>query len=55
LPKGGDWNVLAARWTFSDGITADGTTITLPHKQLDGFVTITDGAGDTATTSVHLK
>jgi hypothetical protein len=55
VAKGGDGNVLAAHWTFSDGTTADGTTITLPDKPLDGFVTITDGAGNTATTSVHLN
>ncbi len=48
-------NVLAAHWTFTDGTTADGTTITMPHKHLDGSVTITDGAGNTATTSVHIN
>ena len=48
-------NVLAAHWTFADGTTADGTTITMPHKHLDGSVTITDGAGNTATTNVHVK
>jgi hypothetical protein len=55
LARGGEGNVMAAQWTFSDGTTADGTTITLPKKHLDGFVTITDGAGNTATTSVHLN
>jgi hypothetical protein len=53
--NGGDSKVLAAHWTFSDGTTADGTTITLPHKHLNGFVTITDGAGNTAKTSVHVN
>ncbi len=48
-------NVLAAHWTFTDGTIADGTTITMPHKHLDGSVTITDGAGNTATTSVHIN
>jgi hypothetical protein len=48
-------SVLAAHWTFADGTTADGPTITMPHKHLDGSVTITDGAGNTATTSVHIN
>ena len=48
-------NVLAAHWTFADGTTADGTTITKPHKHLNGSVTITDGAGNTATTDVHIN
>jgi len=52
---GGQGSVVAARWTFSDGTTADGTTITLPHKHLDRSVTITDGAGNTATTAVHIR
>jgi hypothetical protein len=51
---GGHFDVLAAHWTFSNGTTADGTTVTLPHKHLDGSVTITDGAGNTATTRVHI-
>ncbi len=55
VAEGGAGNVVAAQWTFSDGTTADGPTITLPHKHLDGSVTITDGAGNTATTSVHLN
>ncbi len=48
-------NVMAAHWSFSDGTTADGTSITMPHKHLDGSVTITDGAGNTATAVVHIK
>ena len=52
---GGEGSVVAAHWTFSDGTTADGTTITLPHKHLDGSVTITDGAGNTATAGVHIS
>ena len=52
---GGHFDVLAAHWTFSNGTTADGTTITVPHKHLDGSVTITDGAGNTATAAVHIS
>ena len=52
---GGHFDVLAAHWTFSNGTTADGTTVTLPHKHLDGSVTITDGAGNTTTTAVHIS
>jgi hypothetical protein len=52
---GGAGTVVAAHWTFSDGTTLDGTTITMPHKHLDGSVTITDAAGDTATTTVHIN
>ncbi len=51
--EGGDGNVLAAQWTFSNGKTAYGTTITA-NKHLEGVVTITDGAGNTATTSVDV-
>ncbi len=49
------WNVLDGHWTFADGTTADGTTVTLPQKHLGGSVTITDGAGKTATTGVHVS
>jgi PKD domain len=52
--QGGEGNVIAARWTFADGRTAEGTTITLPHKPQEGSVTITDGAGNAATTSVNV-
>jgi PKD domain len=52
---GGEGHVVAAHWTFSDGTTAEGTSITMPHKQLDGSVSITDGAGNTATTSLHIN
>jgi len=52
--QGGEGNVLAAQWTFSNGTTAYGTTITV-HKHLEGTVTITDGAGNTVTTSVHVN
>ncbi len=50
--QGGEGNVLAAQWTFSNGATAYGPTITV-HKHLEGTVTITDGAGNTATASVN--
>ncbi len=52
--QGGEGNGIAAQWTFSNGKTADGTTITLPHGGLDASVTITDGAGNTATATVHV-
>jgi len=52
---GGGGDVLSTHWTFADGTTADGTSITMPHKHMDGTVTITDGAGDTATTAVHIN
>ena len=52
---GGHFDVMAAHWTFSNGTIADGTTITVPHQHLDGSVTITDGAGNTATTGVHIS
>jgi hypothetical protein len=53
--SGGASNVMAAHWTFADGTTADGTTIAMPHKHMTGSVTITDGAGNTATTDVHIN
>ena len=53
---GGHFDVLAAHWTFADGTTADGTT---DHRSRTstwtGSVTITDGAGNTATTAVHIS
>ncbi len=52
---GGEGSVVAAHWTFSNGTTSDGTTITVPHKHLDGSVTITDGAGNSATTGVQIR
>ena len=54
VDEGGEGNVLEARWTFSNGKTAYGTTVTV-HKHLEGLVTITDGAGNTATTSVDVN
>ncbi len=52
--QGGEGNVLAAQWTLSHGKTAYGTTITLPKGNVDATVTVTDGAGNTATTTVHV-
>jgi PKD domain len=49
------WDVLAAHWTFSDGTTADGTTVTRPAGSGDATVTIVDGAGNTATTTVAIN
>ena len=51
--EGGEGNVLAAQWTLSNGKTVYGTTITT-NKHLEGVVTITDGAGNTATTGVDV-
>lgn len=53
--NGGAGNVVAAHWTFADGTIADGTTTTVSHKHADATVTITDGAGNTATTAVHIN
>ena len=55
VAEGGTGNVVAAQWTFSNGTTASGTTVTVHGKHLVGSVTITDGAGNTATTSVHIN
>jgi len=54
VAQGGEGNVIAAKWAFSDGRTEYGTTITLP-KHMEGVVTITDGADNTATASVPLN
>ncbi len=53
--QGGKGNALATRWTLPNGKTADGTTLTLPHGNVDVAVTITDGAGNTATSNVHVN
>jgi hypothetical protein len=47
--KGGAGTVLAAHWRFSDGATTTGTTISCSPKHPYGSVTITDGAGNSAT------
>ncbi len=52
---GGEGNVIAAHWVLGNGKTADGTTITLPRKPQNVSVTITDGAGNTATTGVSVS
>jgi hypothetical protein len=53
--QGGEGNAIAARWSFASGGTAYGTTITVPRRSQVVAVTITDGAGNTATTSVHIS
>jgi len=47
-------HVLAAHWTFADGTTAEGTTVTAPAGAGHASVTIVDGAGNTATVDVPL-
>jgi SAM-dependent methyltransferase len=49
------FDVVAAHWTFSDGTTADGPSISRPLGAVDGAVTIVDGAGNSATTAVHVS
>ena len=45
-------DIVAAHWVFSDGTTADGTTVTrLAGNPVQADVTITDGAGNTAQTT----
>jgi hypothetical protein len=46
------FDVVAAHWTFSDGTSADGTTVTRALGPVTATVTIVDGAGNTATTTV---
>jgi hypothetical protein len=54
-PIGGQrWDVIAAHWTFSDGTSADGTSVTAPAAATNASVTIVDGAGNTASTTVPL-
>jgi hypothetical protein len=54
-PLGGQrWNIVAAHWMFSDGTTADGTTVTAPAEATNASVTIVDGAGNTASTTVSV-
>ena len=48
------FDVLAAHWTFSDGSTADGSTVTAPSGASQATVSIVDGAGNTATTTVAI-
>jgi hypothetical protein len=49
------FDVLAAHWTFSDGSTADGNSVTPPAGATSTTVTIVDGAGNTATASVAIS
>ena len=46
------FDVVAAHWTFSDGTTADGPTVTRALGHVDATVTIVDGAGNTATATI---
>ena len=48
------FDVIAAHWTFPDGTTAEGTTVTAPAGADQASVAITDGAGNTATVTVPL-
>ena len=48
------FDVLAAHWAFSDGSSADGTTVTAPAAADHATVTIIDGAGNTATKTVSI-
>ena len=48
------FDVLAAHWTFSDGSTAEGTTVTAPAGADHASVAITDGAGNTASADVAI-
>ena len=47
-------DVLAAHWTFSDGPSTEGTTVTAPAGADHATVTIVDGAGNTATETVAI-
>ena len=47
---GGDGNVIAAHWRFSDGTQADGLRV-VHAAGATATVTVVDGAGDTATTT----
>ena len=54
-PVGGQrWDVVAAHWAFSNGASADGTSVTAPAGATNASVTIVDGAGNTASTTVPL-
>src|SRR5439155_109654 len=47
--RGGDGHAIAAHWTFADGSTADGLTLSVSSPAaLGGTVTVIDGAGDAA-------
>ncbi|TML07303.1 MAG: PKD domain-containing protein [Actinobacteria bacterium] len=48
------FDVLAAHWTFSDGASAAGTSVTVPSGADHATVTIVDGAGNTATATVAI-
>ena len=46
---GGSGTALAAHWTFDNGATADGLSVSLPAGATGGSVTVVDSAGNTAT------
>jgi PKD domain len=48
------FDVNAAHWTFSDGSSAEGTTVIAPGGADHATVTIVDGAGNTATKTVPI-
>jgi hypothetical protein len=48
------FDMLAAHWTFSDGSSANGTSVTPPADADHATVTIVDGAGNTATKTVAI-
>ena len=48
------FDVIGAQWTFSDGTTAEGPTVAAPAGADHVTVTITDGAGNQATTTVPI-
>jgi hypothetical protein len=48
------FDVLAAHWSFSDGSSAEGTTVTAPAGADHVTVTIVDGAGNTASKTVSI-
>jgi hypothetical protein len=48
--RGGDGHVIAARWAFADGSSAEGLAVR-GARGAHGTLTVVDGAGDTATTA----
>ena len=54
---GGQGDVIAAHWSFSDGGTADGLKVTrdVPANPIDATVSIVDGAGNTAQKTMSIR
>ena len=52
--SGGQGEIVAAHWTFADGTTGDGTTVRPALGAGQATVTIVDGAGNTATSTVDV-